>query len=68
MTMIWRDRLAVHVRHAGDMLPVVIALAIAVSMAAAIASTYVGSSRSPYDTCFGPNERAVPCAWIGKRR
>jgi hypothetical protein len=50
------------------MLPVVIALAIAVSMAAAIASTYVGSSRSPYDTCFGPNERAVPCAWIEKRR
>ena len=53
---------AQQVERVRDLLPVVITLALAVLLIATLASTYVGHSRSPYDTCYGTDGRAVPCS------
>jgi hypothetical protein len=37
-------------------------------LVAGIASTYVGHSRSPYDTCVGANGRAIACATLEAAR
>ena len=50
--------------ESGHLLPVVITLALAVFLIATLASTYFGHSRSPYDTCYGTNGRAVPCSVV----
>ena len=50
------------VSSARHQLPVVITLALAVLVIATLAFTYFGDSRSPYDTCYGTNGRAVPCS------
>jgi hypothetical protein len=42
--------------------PVVITLALFLVLVAALASTYFGHARSPYNTCYGTNGRAVSCA------
>ena len=47
------------VRH---LVPVVVTLALLVVVIAALASTYFGHARSPYNTCFGTNGRAISCA------
>jgi hypothetical protein len=49
---------AERVRH---VVPIVITLALLVLLVTAVASTYFGHSRSPYDTCYGANGRAVSC-------
>jgi hypothetical protein len=49
---------AQRVRH---LLPIVITLALLVVLVAALGSTYFGNSRSPYNTCYGTNGRAVSC-------
>ena len=54
--------LAWYVERVRHLLPIVITLALAVFLIATLASTYVGHSRSPYDTCYGTNGRAVPCS------
>ena len=48
--------------RARHVVPVVVTLTLLVALLAAVASTYFGSSRSPYDTCYGANGRAVSCA------
>jgi hypothetical protein len=50
------------VRRARQALPVALVLVIFLVVVAALASTYVGHSRSPYDTCYGTNGRAISCA------
>ncbi len=50
------------VERARHLFAVVIALALLLLLVVAVASTYFGHSRSPYDTCYGTNGRAVPCA------
>jgi hypothetical protein len=42
--------------------PVVMTLTLLAFVIAAVASTYVGRARSPYNTCYGANGRAVSCA------
>jgi hypothetical protein len=42
--------------------PIVITLALFLLLVAGLASTYFGHSRSPYNTCYGPNGRAISCA------
>ena len=53
---------AQYVEQVRRLLPVVVTLALTVLLIAALASTYFGHSRSPYDTCYGTNGRAVPCS------
>lgn len=60
--------LAMVVEQARRFLPVAVTLALLVFLLAALASTYFGHSRSPYDTCFGPNGRAVSCTILEKLR
>ena len=48
--------------RARHLAPIVITLAIFLLLIAGLASTYVGHSRSPYDSCYGTNGRAVSCA------
>jgi hypothetical protein len=50
------------VERARHLFPVAIALALLVVLIAAVASTYFGDSRSPYNTCYGTNGRAISCA------
>jgi hypothetical protein len=45
-----------------NVLPVVITLGLLVLLIAMVASTYVGHARSPYNTCYGANGRAVSCS------
>jgi hypothetical protein len=47
------------VRH---LVPIVLTLSLLALLVAAVASTYVGHGRSPYNTCYGANGRAVSCA------
>ena len=56
------DGLAQVVQRARDFMPVAVTLALLLLLVAALASTYIGHSRSPYDSCYGPNGRAVSCA------
>ena len=53
-----RGALVERARHA---VPVVLTLALVVLSLAALASTYFGDARSPYDTCYGLNGRAISC-------
>jgi hypothetical protein len=48
--------------RARRLFPVVITLVLVLLLAAALASTYFGHSRSPYNACYGTNGRAVSCA------
>ncbi len=50
------------VERARRLFPVVVTLALLVLLAAALASTYFGHARSPYNGCYGTNGRAVSCA------
>jgi hypothetical protein len=61
MVSILSDRLALVLKRAPHVLPVAITLALMVLLLAALASTYFGHSRSPYDICYGPNGRSVSC-------
>ena len=54
--------------RARQLVPVVLTLALFALLAAALASTYLGRSLSPYDTCYGPNGRAVSCAVLEEVR
>jgi hypothetical protein len=54
--------------RAREVLPVVLTLVLVLLLIAGLASTYVGRSRSPYDTCYGPNGRAVSGAALEERR
>jgi hypothetical protein len=54
--------------RARQLLPVVLTLALVLLLAAALASTYLGRSRSPYDTCYGPNGRAISCTVLEEAR
>ncbi len=62
MTRMLAGRFAQYVERVRHLLPVVITLALAVLVIATLAFTYFGHSRSPYDTCYGTNGRAVPCS------
>jgi hypothetical protein len=42
--------------------PVVATLTLLVLLIAAVASTYFGHARSPYNACYGTNGRAISCA------
>src|SRR5688572_3995172 len=53
---------AQYVERARHLLPVVVTLALAALLVATLAFTYFGHSRSPYDTCYGMNGRAVSCS------
>jgi hypothetical protein len=53
-----RSALVERPRH---VVPVVLTLALALLLLAGLASTYFGHARSPYDTCYGPNGRAISC-------
>jgi hypothetical protein len=48
--------------------PIVITLVLLLLLIAALASTYFGHSRSPYDGCYGSNGRAVACAVLDALR
>jgi hypothetical protein len=48
--------------------PVVATLTLLVLLIAAVASTYVGHARSPYNTCYGTNGRAISCAVLEAAR
>jgi hypothetical protein len=48
--------------RARELFPVVVTLALLVAVMAVLASTYVGDSRSPYNTCYGTDGRAISCA------
>ena len=50
------------VERVRQLFPVVMTLALMALLVAALASTYFGHARSPYDTCYGSNGRAVSCA------
>jgi xanthine/uracil permease len=50
------------VERARRLFPAVVTLLVFLLLAAALASTYFGHSRSPYDGCQGTNGRAVSCA------
>jgi hypothetical protein len=50
--------------RARRLLPVILTLALFILVVTALASTYFGHSRSPYDTCYGTNGRAISCAVI----
>lgn len=50
------------------LLPVGLTLALFALLVAAIASTYFGQSRSPYDTCYGANGRAISCRLLQASR
>jgi hypothetical protein len=54
--------------RARSLVPVVVTLALFALLLAAIASTYFGHSRSPYDTCYGANGRAISCAVLDAAR
>ncbi len=62
MVSILAGRFAPVVERARHLLPVATTLALLVLLLAALASTYFGHARSPYDTCYGPNGRAISCA------
>jgi hypothetical protein len=54
--------------RARQVLPIVLTLVLFLLLVVGLASTYVGHSRSPYDTCYGPNGRAVSCAVLEQLR
>jgi hypothetical protein len=54
--------------RARQVLPIVLTLVLFLLFVVGLASTYVGHSRSPYDTCDGPNGRAVSCAVLEQLR
>jgi hypothetical protein len=56
------DGLTSLVERARRLFPAVVTLLVFLLLAAALASTYFGHSRSPYDGCQGTNGRAVSCA------
>jgi hypothetical protein len=53
---------ALLVERARQLFPIVVTLLLFLLLAAGLASTYVGNSRSPYNGCVGANGRAVSCA------
>jgi hypothetical protein len=55
-------RFAPLVDRARHFFPIVITLALLLVLVAALASTYFGQGRSPYNTCYGANGRAISCA------
>ncbi len=61
-------RFAPLAERARQVVPIVLTLALFLLLVAALASTYVGRSRSPYGTCYGPNGRAVSCAVLEELR
>jgi hypothetical protein len=44
--------------------PAILALLLALALAAALGSTYFGSSSSPYGTCSSPSGKQVDCATL----
>jgi hypothetical protein len=68
MVPILAGRFALVLERTRHLLPVVITLALLALLLTALASTYFGQSRSPYDTCYGPNGRAVSCALLDALR
>ncbi|MFN2566637.1 MAG: hypothetical protein ABR499_16695 [Gemmatimonadaceae bacterium] len=68
MVAILRSSFAVLAARARQVLPVVIALVLLLLLVAGLASTYVGHSRSPYDTCYATNGRAISCALLEELR
>ena len=52
---------APHAERARRLFPMVITLVLFFLLVAGLASTYFGHSRSPYNTCYGPNGRAISC-------
>lgn len=50
------------VERARHLAPIVITLALFVLLVTGLASTYFGHARSPYNSCYGTNGRAVSCA------
>lgn len=48
--------------RARHVFPIVMTLALFVLLVVALASTYLGHSRGPYDGCYGENGRAIACA------
>jgi hypothetical protein len=54
--------IAPHFARGWRFVPVLLTLALFAVVVAALASTYFGDARSPYNTCYGSNGRAVSCS------
>lgn len=61
-------RLTTTVGRAASFAPTILTLLLLASVLGLIAWSYLGTSSSPYGTCYGTSGRSVPCELVKRAR